>query len=89
MEKGTWHILEQVKWYKKLRTHFRCVEVELEKYVVFREGTVQWLIVDVWGKTKEGKIFIVEVGDIKDRQKSTFLERLGKEKRIVFIHVQF
>jgi hypothetical protein len=90
---GTWHILKQVEWYNKLREKYGCsfVEMEYQEKItgISRKRREFWkplaLVYDVYGRTSDGKTFVIEVGRIAKWK----LEYLQNRKDIVFIHEKF
>jgi hypothetical protein len=91
LKHGTWHILKQVEWYNKLRKKYRCslVEMEYKEKIKGDSFNKSWkpifIVYDVYGKTSDGRIFIVEVGNIPD-WKLCFLQRLAR-RGVTFIHI--
>lgn len=93
---GTWHILKQVEWYNTLRKKYGCsfVEMEVKEKItgIPREKNAFWkplfVIYDVYGKTDNGKIFIVEIGKIEG-WKLKYLKDLNDRKLITFFYEEF
>jgi hypothetical protein len=85
MNHGTQHILKQVEWYYKLRNDYNCSIVEMEKEVLINNNFR--MIADVYGKTEDNKIFIVEIGHINGNEKLMNLLESAENEEIKFIHV--
>ena len=89
---GTWHTLKQVEWYYKLFNEYNCIEVEIEHLMNYsfnyaygnyrKESKTQYFRVDVWGKDKNGKEYIVEIGKV-----SKFKHNILKKTRISSINI--
>jgi hypothetical protein len=88
---GTWHILKQVEWYNKLREKYKCSFVEMEyreriSYGPFRFRS--FVIYDVYGRTNDGKIYIIEIGKVP-RWKLEYLAGLDGHRGIRFFREEF
>jgi len=64
MFSGTWHIEKQHEWFEKLKNPpYNCVRVEME-YVIENNARI-----DVWGKDRKGKEYLIEIGCCAEYQK--------------------
>lgn len=68
--RSTRHILKQVEWYRKLKSKYGCSFVSME-YTTYDKK------LDVYGKTKNGDEYLIEIGSISEREKQR-LENLEK-----------
>ena len=85
---GTWHILKQVEWYKKLKDLYGCSKIEMEYILSIPQTSVvkHHYRIDVYGENKNNK-FIIEIGNI-GIEKMRYLKHLkNRYPEIKFIHV--
>jgi hypothetical protein len=81
-KQSTYHIIKQVEWYHILKDVCKCVKAECEyKFLNY--------IIDVYGETRKGHKFFVEIGDIKNKDKAKFLDQLGKEEDVDYFYVPY
>ena len=82
MNSATQHILKQVEWLEKLKTDYGCTFVEMEHKFLGKHFRA-----DVYGKTQNGKVFIVEVGQIKWRELKALKRLSGRNQHVKLILV--
>lgn len=77
MNSLTKHTLKQVEWFNRLQSAYNCSFVEME-YRFYGK-----LRADVFGKTSNGEIFIVEIGSLNQKKMhsiKSFVEKAYSEK---------
>lgn len=78
------HIVRQVQWKNRLQA-YGCY-VNLEKTIYINYAPV---IVDVYAEV-EGKTFLIEIGDIRDKRKIALLELYARQKpNTIFINEEY
>ena len=71
MNRGTYHILKQIEWYNKLSK--TCEFVELEHWFYNYK-------VDVYAKMNDGKILVIEIGEVKQSKLDMLVALAGTGK---------
>jgi hypothetical protein len=82
MNHATEHILKQVEWFEKLRSAYDCTFVELEHRFLGSHFRA-----DVYGKTQNGEVYIVEVGRINMNELKALKRFSGRAKHVKLILV--